>query len=163
MNQSSNIRVDSEEYGSHGRSGSVALPLVMVRPASPACFVLADAAARRAERAVEVRRNDADIVKRLSITLPTRLMWGAAGRYVGLFFHDKLKMGWRRGAWGVINGLVCAQAFRIGAYRDYLTCLPCVDCNECLVVLQGGLRGSLQGYKRMSSRVHDRFAIWLSF
>ena len=83
----------------------------MVRLASRACFVRADAAARRAERIVEVRRSEADIMKRFSVSLPTRLISGAVGRDVGLFFHKKLKIGRRRGALG-FGASLSMSAFR---------------------------------------------------
>ena len=50
------------DWGLHGRSGRVALPRVKLTPAKPACLELAEAPARRAARAVDVRRSTADIV-----------------------------------------------------------------------------------------------------
>jgi len=48
--------------GLHGRSGRVALPRVKLNPARAACLELEAAPARRAARAVDVRRSVADII-----------------------------------------------------------------------------------------------------
>jgi len=47
----------------HGRSGSVALPLVKLAPASPARLEVTDADARRADRVASVRRSEEDITE----------------------------------------------------------------------------------------------------
>lgn len=50
----------------HGKSGNVALPRTKLVPASPACFEVVVAPARRAERTVDVRRRDVDMLKLLA-------------------------------------------------------------------------------------------------
>ncbi len=52
----------------HGRSGSVALPLVKLAPARTARLEVTDADRRRADRVAIVRRSEVDIVSQLKLT-----------------------------------------------------------------------------------------------